>query len=253
MDELSAATQRQALNALVFYFREVLGRELGDFSDYLRAKCRKPAPVWLSPRETKLVLGALSDEFRLMSQIMFGSGMRLRELLRLRVKDVDLEDEIITVRCGKGGKDRLVPLAHVCVVTLEEHLQRIRRVHDADRRADLPGVGLPPGLDRKYPNAGREWPWFWLWPASHPSQDPRSGIRRRHHKLPRSFQAAVKAAATVAGLNKRVTPHVLRHSFATQLLEAGVDIRTVQELLGHKKVETTQIYLHVLKKPGLGM
>jgi site-specific recombinase XerD len=171
----------------------------------------------------------------------------------LRVKDVDLEQEIITVRGGKGDKDRRVPLAHVAVEPLRAHVAFIRRLYEADRRQQVPGVWLPDGLERKYPNAGTEWPWFWLWPDDHLSVDPRSGQKRRHHVSDRAFQRAIKEAATRAGLNKRVTPHVLRHSFASQLLDRGTDIRTVQELLGHQSVETTMIYTHVMRKPGLGV
>jgi integron integrase len=249
---LSASSQRQALNALVFLYREVFGKELGDFSDFRRAKVRPRAPVWLTSEEMARLLERLEGTWKLMAQIMFGGGLRLMELLRLRVKDVDLEQEIITVRGGKGDKDRFTSLAHVTVEPLRRHLEQIRAWHEADRAAGLVGVWLPDGLERKYPRAGEEWPWFWVWPDDHTSIDPRSGLTRRHHVSDRSFQAVIKAAAARAGLNKRVTPHVLRHSFATSMVEK-YDIRTVQELLGHKSVETTQIYTHVMNKPGLGV
>lgn len=252
-ERLSASSQRQALNALVFLYREVFGRELGDFSDYRRAKARTAAVVWLTRGEMERLLSRLNGVSNLMARVAFGGGLRLMELLRLRVKDVDLEQEIITVRAGKGNKDRLVPLAHSVVGPLREHLEKLRFIHEADREAKVAGVWLPEGLARKYPKAGETWPWFWVWPDDHLSIDPRSGVERRHHVSERVFQIAIKKAAEAAGLNKRVTPHVLRHSFATQLLETGYDIRTVQELLGHAGVETTQKYTHVLKKPGLGV
>jgi len=156
-------------------------------------------------------------------------------------------------RGGKGDKDRLVPLAHSVVEPLRAHLGKMRAWYEADRQAGVDGVWLPEALARKYPHAGEEWPWFWVWPEKELSWDPRGGVRRRHHVSDRAFQRAIKEAARRAGLNKRVTPHVLRHSFASQMLDAGYDIRTVQELLGHKDVSTTQIYTHVMRKPGLGV
>lgn len=250
---LSASSQRQALNALVFLYREVFGRELGDFSDFRRAKARSNMPVWLTREEMRRLLDGLRGTWKLMAGVMYGGGLRLMELLRLRVKDVDLSQEIITVRGGKGDKDRLVPLAHATVESLREHLQSVRKIHEADRAAGVAGVWLPEGLSRKYPKAGEEWPWFWVWPDAQVSLDPRSGLLRRHHVSDRTFQVAIKSAAQAADLSKRVTPHVLRHSFATHCLEANYDIRTVQDLLGHKDVTTTQIYTHVMKKPGMGV
>jgi integron integrase len=237
-ERLSASSQRQALNALVFLYREVFGRTLGDFSDYRRAKVRPHLPVWLTRGEVERLLGCMEDPSRLMAQTMYGGGLRLMELLRLRVKDVDLEQEIVTIRGGKGDRDRFAPLAHCLVNPLRTHLA---------------SIWLPDGLDRKYPNAGKEWPWFWVWPDRQPSRDPRGGVMRRHHVSDRTFQVAIKTAARAADLSKRVTPHVLRHTFATHCLEKGYDIRTVQELLGHQNVETTQIYTHVLNRPGLGV
>ena len=252
-ERLSASSQRQALNALVFLFREVFEVDLGDFSEYRRARVRPHAPVWLTREELQRLLSCLEPLWALMAQVMYGGGLRLMELLRLRVKDVDLQQEIVTVRGGKGNKDRFVPLAHCIVELLRAHLGRIRILYERDREAGVAGVWLPDGLERKYPNAGKEWPWFWFWPDDSLSTDPRSGVTRRHHVLERTFQIAIKTAARRAGLNKRVTPHVLRHSFATHCLEKGYDIRTVQELLGHHSVETTQIYTHVMQKPGMGV
>ena len=252
-ERLSASSQRQALNALVFLYREVFNKELGDFSDYRRAKVRPHLPVWLSRAEMQKVFENLGERERLMAQVMYGGGLRLMELLRLRVKDVDLEQEIITIRGGKGNKDRRVPLAHSLVDRARVHVGGVQKLYEKDRKDERAGVWLPDSLERKYPKAGTEWPWFWFWPDDSLSQDPRSGLLRRHHVSDRLFQIAVKTAANRAGLSKRVTPHVLRHSFATHCLEKGYDIRTVQELLGHQSVETTQIYTHVMQKPGLGV
>lgn len=252
-ERLSVSSQRQALNAVVFLLREVYGKELGDFSDYRRARARTHVPSWLTANEMKALLEQLEGRWRLLTCVAFGSGLRLMELLRLRIKDVDLEKEVITVRAGKGDKDRLVPLAHVVVEPLRAHLDKVRRLHEADRQAGVAGVWLPEGLERKYPKAGEEWPWYWVWPDDQLSLDPRGGVQRRHHVADWEFQRKIKEASYKAKLNKRVTPHVLRHSFATQSLEGGMDIRTLQELLGHKSVETTQIYTHVMQKPGLGV
>lgn len=237
----------------MFYFREVEGKDLGDFSDYRRAKVRSHVPTWLTRTEIEALLAKLEGRWALMTRVAFGGGLRLLELLRLRIKDVDLEQGIITVRAGKGEKDRLVPLAHVTVEPLREHLRTLRRIYETDRQNRVAGVWLPDGLERKYSKAGEEWPWFWLWPDEYLSIDPREGVERRHHVSERAFQRMIKEAARRAALNKRVTPHVLRHSFATQLLDRGMDIRTVQELLGHRSVETTMIYTHVLRRPGLGV
>jgi integron integrase len=250
---LSASSQRQALNAVVFLLREVFGKELGDFSDYRRGKVRSHLPTWLTLEEVRSLLRQLPGSWSLITCVAFGGGLRLMELLRLRVKDVDLEQEIITVLGGKGDKDRLVPLAKVVVEPLRKHFEVLRRLYEADRREQVAGVWLPDGLQRKYPKAGEEWPWFWLWPADHLSLDPRSGLYRRHHASDWEFQRIIKQAAVRARLNKRVTPHVLRHSFASQALDGGMDLRTLQELLGHKSVETTMIYTHAMRKPGLGV
>lgn len=250
---VSASTQKQALNALVFVLREGLGREPGEFGDYVRA--RKPArlPVVLSRVECQQLFGAMEGTPRLMAELLYGSGLRLMELLRLRVKDVDLERGQIVVRSGKGDKDRVTVLPEALRGRLEAHRDRLREPYAQDRAAGLAGVWLPEGLERKWPQAGQQWEWQWFWPSRETSVDPRTGLRRRHHLLEERLQGAIRDAARKAGLNKRVTPHVLRHSFATHLLESGTDIRTVQELLGHTDVATTQIYLHVMRKPGLGV
>jgi len=175
------------------------------------------------------------------------------ELLRLRIKDVDTERQQLVVRAGKGGKDRVTVLPKVLLERLRQHRERLRILHAEDQSADAPGVWLPEGLDRKYPHAGKDWEWQWFFPSRERSIDPQSGLRRRHHVSDAAFQHAIRRGARRAGLDKQVTPHVLRHSFATHLIEGGTDIRTVQDLLGHKDVATTQIYTHVMQKPGLGV
>ena len=201
----------------------------------------------------KRLLDAMTGTPRLMAQMLYGAGLRLTELLELRVKDVDLERGEITVREGKGDKDRRTMLPKSLYQTVTAQLAEIRVVHNQDRAAGHPGVCLPYALERKYLGAESEWIWFWLFPASSLSRDPRSGVVRRHHATEESISRPLARAATAANLTKRVTCHTLRHSFATHLLESGYDIRTVQELLGHKDVSTTMIYKHVLNKGGLGV
>jgi integron integrase len=249
----AAATQKQALNALVFLMREALGKALDDFSGFTRARNVKRLPVVLSKAECQQLLAALEATPRLMAELMYGSGARLMELLRLRVKDVDVERRQVVIRAGKGGKDRVTVLPDVLKERLLAHRDRLRQLHAEDQAAGAPGVWLPEGLDRKYPQAGRAWEWQWFFPSRERTKDPRTGLLRRHHVLDATFQNSIRKAALRARLNKRVTPHVLRHSFATHLIESGVDIRTVQELLGHQDVATTQIYTHVMQKPGIGV
>lgn len=251
--EVAASTQNQALNAVVFLYREVLSIDLGDFADFVRAKRSRRLPAVLTREECTQLFDAMRIPSRWIAQLLYGSGLRLMEGLRLRVKDVDFGRGVITVRSGKGDKDRQTILPERLSDVLREQLKTCRILWERDRAEGLAGVWMPHALDRKYPKAGQEWAWFWLWPSDEISVDPRSGIRRRHHLTDVSVQVAVKAAARQAGINKWVTPHILRHSFATHLLESGKDIRTVQELLGHDDVSTTQIYTHVMKKPGLGV
>jgi integron integrase len=250
---VAVATQRQALNALAFLMREALGKPLGDFSEFEQARPGKRLPVVLSKEECQRLLGALEATPRLMGELMYGSGVRLMELLRLRVKDVDLERRQLMVRAGKGGKDRVTVLPKVLLERLQQHRERLRLLHGEDQSAGAPGVWLPEGLDRKYPHAGKDWEWQWFFPSRERSIDPQTGLLRRHHVSDAAFQNAIRKAARRAGLDKQVTPHVLRHSFATHLMEGGTDIRTVQDLLGHKDVKTTQIYTHVMQQPGLGV
>ncbi len=250
---ISASTQKQALNALVFLLREALARDPGDFRDFARARASIRIPVVLSREECRQLFDALDGTPRLMAELMYGSGLRITELLRLRIKDVDLERGQIIVRAGKGGKDRVTVLPLSLSERLRTHREGLRRLYDKDREAHLPGVWIPEGLDRKFLKAGETWEWQWFFPSRELMKDPRSGTRRRHHVLDERLQAEIRQASRRAQINKRVTPHVLRHSFATHLLESGSDIRTVQELLGHKDVSTTQIYTHVLNRPGLGV
>jgi len=250
---VAQSTQKQALNALVYLLREGLKRELGDFSDFARAASNRRVPVVLSRDEITRLMDKLEGTSRLMAFLGYGAGLRLMELLRLRVKDVDLERCQVAVRGGKGDKDRVSVLSRRLVEPLRVHRERLRGLWEQDRAAGLPGVWLPEALERKLGRAGETWEWQWLFPSRELSVDPQSGLRRRHHLSDRAFQVAVKRAAAAAQIDKRVSPHVLRHSFATHLMETGTDIRTVQELMGHTSVETTQIYLHVMQKPGMGV
>lgn len=255
----SASSQKQALNALAFLLQEALKIQLGDFSGFQRAAPSRRVPVVLTRDECRALFAHLTGTHQLMARLAYGAGLRVSELVRLRVQDVDLARRTVTVRAGKGDKDRITPLADVLVPSLLEHVERLKALHAQDEKAGVAGVWLPEGLERKLRGAGapgargREWIWQWLYPAKALSHDPQTGIIRRHHLSPDAFQRTLKVAACQAGINKRVTPHVLRHSFATHLLEAGTDIRTVQELLGHEKLETTQIYTHVMQKPGMGV
>ncbi len=248
----SVSTQKQALNALVFLMQEALRQDLGEL-DFRWAPARKRVPTVLSKEEVRLLFAKMPGGTRLMAEVMYGSGLRLMELLRLRVHHLDLARGQLKVYGGKGDKDRLTVLPDSLRGKLEAHLERLRGLYQEDRAAGLPGVWLPEGLDRKYEKAGETWEWQWLWPSRELMKDPVSGARRRHHILDGTFQNIIRKSAAEAGLIKRVTPHVLRHSFATHLLESGVDIRTVQDLLGHESVETTQIYTHVMQRPGLGV
>jgi integron integrase len=250
---VSASTQNQALNALLFLYKEVLQRELGFVGNALRVKRPPKVPVVLSPAEVRAVLSHLDGEYRLMAQLLYGSGMRLLECLRLRVKDVDLHYLHITVRDPKGGRERKTMLPISLAAALRQHLEKVKRRHEQDLHEGFGSVHLPGALERKIPSASRQWAWQYVFPAQRRSMDPRTGIERRHHVNEKNLQNAVKAAVRRSGVSKRASCHTLRHSFATHLLESGHDIRTVQELLGHKDVSTTMVYTHVLNKPGIGV
>jgi len=248
----SFSTQKQALNALVFLMQEALSRDLGNMP-FKRAAPQARIPTVLTGEECQRLFQQIDGVSRLMAELMYGAGLRLMELLRLRVHHLDLDRGQLKIYAGKGDKDRVTVLPESLKPALLVQLGRLRKLFEADRAAKLPGVWLPEGLARKFTRAGERWEWQWLFPSRETSVDPQTGARRRHHVVDTTFQAIVKRAASAAGIPKRVTPHVLRHSFATHLLESGVDIRTVQDLLGHESVETTQIYTHVMQKPGLGV
>ena len=251
-ENVAASTQNQALSALLFLYKEVLKQDLGPI-DALRAKKPKRLPTVLTKEEVRRVFQHMSGIHLLIARLLYGSGLRLMEGVRLRVKDLDFEYHTITVRDGKGAKDRVTMLPETLVVPLQDHLRTVKRTHEEDLVKGYGAVYLPYALERKYPNANKEWIWQYVFPANRLSVDPRSGVVRRHHIHESSVQKAVRAAAQAAGIPKRVSPHTLRHSFATHLLEAGYDIRTVQELLGHKDVRTTMIYTHVLQRGGLAV
>ncbi len=242
----AAATQNQALNAVVFFYRDCLRRPLGEIGKWARAKRPAKLPTWLSHEEMTSVLQAMSGVPRLMASLAYGTGLRLAELLALRIKDLDLDGHLVTVRGGKGDKDRVSCLPHSLDISFRYHLRMVRALYDRDREAGANPIYLPDGLERKYPNAGREWPWFWVFPALNESTDPASGVVRRHHRHEDTLGKALKSAARKIGLSKRISAHTLRHSFATNLLSNGASITQVQELLGHSSIGTTQVYLHCI-------
>jgi integron integrase len=250
---VGAATQNQAFNALLYLYRKVLCIDIGDISDTVRARRKRRLPVVLTRREVNMVIDELQGVYRLMAELIYGSGLRLMECMRLRIQDIDQERGVLMVRSGKGDKDRQTLLPDRVKDVLIAHIECINKMYEKDRIDDLPGVALPGALERKYKNAGKEWRWFWLFPSKDVSKDPRSGIFRRHHIYSGSLQKQIGRAVNNAGIVKRVTVHTLRHSFATHLVENGYDIRTVQELLGHSSVQTTMVYTHVAQKNKLGV
>lgn len=245
--KVSPSTHRQALSALLYLYKEVLGQDLPWLQEIGRPVPRKRIPTVLTREEVQSALGLMEGVTGLLARLLYGTGMRHNEGLSLRVKDVDFERHLIVVRDGKGGKDRVVMLPRALVQPLRDQLAVSHSLWAADRAVQRPGVYMPHALDAKYPRAGQTWAWHWVFPSPVISVDPRSGIERRHHLYEQRLQRGLKLALDQAGIHKHVTVHTLRHSFATHLLQAGTDIRTVQELLGHSDVSTTMIYTHVLK------
>lgn len=252
-EKVASSTQNQAFNALLYFYRHGLEIEPDIVGNTVRAPNKRRLPVVLSVDEVKRLLEQIDDQFRLMASLAYGAGLRVSECVRLRVKDIDLDQGALIVRSGKGDKDRRTTLPENLVQKVKEHLDEIKEVYDEDRASSIEGVYLPNALERKYPNVGKEWGWFWAFPASALAVDPRAKVIRRHHISQALIQAAVKKASARAGIPKHVTVHTLRHSFATHLLEKGYDIRTIQELLGHADVKTTMIYTHVANRNTLGV
>jgi integron integrase len=251
--KVAASTQNQALSAILFLYQKVLDRKLEWLDDIVRAKRPSHIPVILTREETKLLLDEIPGINGLIARVLYGTGMRKMECLRLRVQDVDFDYRQIVIRSGKGDKDRVTVLPDVLVEKLHKQLDRARAIHNLDLDEGYGEVALPYALARKYPNAGKEWRWQYVFPATRRSVDPYNGVIRRHHWFDTNVSRAIKEAIRNIGINKRISVHTLRHSFATHLLENGYDIRTVQELLGHKDVKTTQIYTHVLNRGGRGV
>jgi integron integrase len=251
--KVSASTQNQALSALLFLYRYVFGIELGDLGDVVRARKSQHIPIVMTRAEARAVLEQMSGDTKLMASLLYGSGLRLSECLCLRVQDVDIDGGEIVVFAGKGNKDRVTVLPDNLKVPLREHLKRVRTTHRLDLAAGYGRVQLSDGVRRKYPGAATDWRWQWVFPQRARWKDSETGEQGRYHLDEAILQRAVREAALRAGITKRVGCHTFRHSFATHLLEAGYDIRTIQELLGHKSVNTTMIYTHVLNKGGRGV
>ncbi len=251
--KVAKSTQDQAFNALLFFYRHVLNKDLDDLAQVVRSRRGRRLPVVLTAAEITKLFHHLHGVYGLMAGMIYGAGLRLRECVKLRVKDIDLDRDMITVIGAKNDKDRTTLLAQRIKPALIEHLKKVKRTYEQDRQNNLPGIWLPNALERKYPNAGKEWIWQWVFPAENLSTDPRTKIIRRHHIYPFTLQRHIKRAAAAAGIAKRVNVHTLRHSFATELLESGYDIRTIQDLLGHTNLQTTMIYTHVAAKNRLGV
>ena len=250
---VSASTQNQALSAILFLYKNVLHKELGDFGDVIRAKRSRKIPVVFSRDEVKRILTNLTGEKQLMGSLLYGSGLRLTECLRLRVKDLDIDGKLLIIRDGKGEKDRVTLLSEKIIPHLKKQITKVKKVHKADSVKDIGTTNMPYALERKYPNIAKEWHWQYVFPSSKTVVDKKTGEIKRHHLSESALQRAVKRAIKLAKVEKHGGCHTFRHSFATHLLENGYDIRTIQELLGHKKLETTMIYTHVLHNGPLGV
>jgi integron integrase len=250
---VAASTQNQALNALVFLYKKVLDIELGEKINAVRSKKPRKIPVAMTPEEVVRVIEQIPEQYQLMVKLLYGCGLRLKECLRLRVMDLEFFYKTLTVRDGKGGKDRVTMLPESLIPALDKHLKNVYSIHQQDLKDGYGKVYLPNALAVKYPNAPSEWKWQYLFPAGSIAEDPRTGIWRRHHFHDSTLQKVVKEAVRKAGITKHVGCHTFRHSFATTLLTKGTDIRTIQELLGHKNVETTMIYTHVTGQSKVGV
>ena len=250
---VAKSTQNQAFNAVLFFFRHVLNKELKNIHNAVRSTRRRKLPVVLSRQEIFHLFDQMSGLPLLLARLIYGCGLRLTECIRLRVKDIDFERNCLVIRSGKGNKDRMTVLPESLREDLREQLDKTRETYSSDRELDIAGVYLPNALGRKYPKAGKEWPWQWVFPSRSLSVDPRTGKVRRHHIHQNTLQKQIKTAARKSSIVKNVSVHTLRHSFATHLLEKGYDIRTIQELLGHANVQTTMIYTHVAGKNILGV
>jgi integron integrase len=251
--DVAVATQRQALNAIVFLYRDVLAQELGLIGEIEKPRRLPKLPTVLTKEEVRRVLALIPAGYQLPCRLLYGTGLRLLECLRLRIKDVDFGRNEIIVHDGKGAKDRVTVLPESLKGDLARHLERVQLIHEQDMAAGLGRVSLPHALARKFQKADQEWCWQYVFPSGTVARDPATGIMRRHHLHEKNVQRAVKLASQLAKVNKPVTPHTFRHSFATHLLENGYDIRTLQDLLGHTDVSTTQIYTHVMARPGIGV